>query len=157
MAIFMTIPDVPGEATAKGFEQLIECLSLAHGVSQAATATQSGSLGDANCHHQDISVSKLTDSSSPLLLQNCCEAKNFPEIMIQVTKTVASQQIAYLVVTLTDCILSSVSYSGDGEGSPVESLTINYAKVVWNYTSVDKTGTVGGSTEGAWNLAEQTI
>lgn len=157
MAIFIQIPDIPGEAKAKGFEEQIECLSLAHGVSQAATATQSGSLGDANCHHQDMSLSKLADLATPLLLMACSEAKNFPEIVICVTKTVSSSQMTYFKVTLNECILTSVSYSGDGESAPVESITINYAKVAWEYTSVDKTGTVGGSTEGSYDLEAQSV
>ncbi|MEZ5065014.1 MAG: type VI secretion system tube protein Hcp [bacterium] len=152
MSIFLKIAEVPGESTAKGFEQMIECSSYSHGVSQAATATQSGSLGDANCHHQDVTITKLCDSASPLLAQNCAEAKNFPEVTISITKTVANQQIAYFVVTLTDCIISMVSMSGSDEGAPIESVSINFAKITWNYTSVDKTGTVGGTTEGGWDL-----
>jgi type VI protein secretion system component Hcp len=39
----------------------------------------------------------------------------------------------------------------------MESLSLNYAKVTWNYTKVDKTGTVGGSTEGAWDLQASAV
>lgn len=157
MAIFMQIPDVPGEAKAKGFEELIECQQLGHGVSQAATSTQSGSLGDANCTHQDFSISKLVEASSPQLLEHCCKATDFAEIKITVTKTVQGTQIPYFVVTLSKCILSSVSYSGDAEGAPMETLSINYGKVNWEYTIVDKTGTQGGTTEGAWDLEQQAV
>ena len=154
---FMKIKEIPGESTDKDHKGDYEIMSFSHGVSQPTSASRSTAGGATveRCFHQDFSVTKYIDVGSPDLNLYCCQGKPIEEIVITCYRADAAgdKPIDYMEYTLSDCIVSSISIGGGGGDMPTESITFNYAKIIWKYIP-QKEG--GGGKEGnktsGWDL-----
>jgi type VI secretion system secreted protein Hcp len=155
--------EIPGESTLTGFDDFIECLSYSHGIAQAVLATTSHTgrtTGRPN--FQDMTVSKTLDSTTPLLNYNCAKASNLGEVKLHLVRQDADSSgdyenaLAYMVYTMTDCIISSVSVGGGGGGLPVETLTLNFSKITWTYQQQKEELGSEGNVENFWDQATNT-
>ena len=118
--------DIKGESSTPGFENKIELLSFSHG---DATDRTSGRRD-----HKDMTVSKYLDTVSPLLHRGSLEAKVFPQVDIIVGRNDPGRVSVLLRYTLKDVLISSVSVSGGAGDMPVETLTLNYNSITWDYS-----------------------
>ena len=73
------------------------------------------------------------DKASPVLLQRCATGEHIKEATITVRKAGSKEPLEYLIIKLTDILVSNVSSSGTGDASTSESVTLNYAKIVVEY------------------------
>src|ERR1051325_9226020 len=145
-------PDVRGEATKEGFKNKMELLSFSHGVAMQIT----GDIGasertSGKPNHQDMTVTKYLDSASPVLNQNCCEGKTFPQADVIIGRDDHGSVIELMRYTMKNCLISSVSIGGGGGNKPVEAVTLNYQQISWNYNLPKHDG--GDSVDGKWNLS----
>lgn len=143
-------PDVRGEAMRSGFAGKIELLSFSHGVAMQITGDISNSeRTSGRPNHQDMTVTKYLDSASPVLNQNCCEGKMFPKVDIIIGRDDHGSVIELIRYTMKNVIISSVSIGGGGGDMPVETLTLNYTEIRWDY----KPQRSEEGSEGRWNLS----
>jgi type VI secretion system secreted protein Hcp len=64
-------------------------------------------------------------------------------------------QQKYIHITMNEVLVTSVSTGGSGgEDRLTENVTLNFAKVKYDYTLQDSKGTVAGDKTFAWNIAE---
>ena len=155
--IFCKIEGIKGESTDANHKDEIEILSYNHGVSQptSAVASTSGGGTTARCNHTDLSIVKSMDLASPLLNQQCCQGKHIGEVKLTLRRMDGEKSIPYMVYTMTDAIISSVSVGGGGDDTPTETVTFNYAKIEWEYTKQKRAGGAGGgNTSGSWDLSQ---
>jgi type VI secretion system Hcp family effector len=151
---FLKIDGIKGESTDDAHKDWIEALSFNWGVSQQASATASSSGGGSSqrADFQDLSVVKLMDSASPLLMKACAEGAHIDEVTLELCRA-GGEKLLYMEYKLSNVIISSVSVGGGGGGEPTESLTINYGKINQKYTKQARKGGAGaGNTEGGWDL-----
>lgn len=154
-AIFLDIKDIPGDSDISGFAKQIEVLSFSHGVAAQVTGDVSNTnRTSGRPMHQDFSLTKYVDKASPSLNQQCCEGKSIGKVTVTIGRNDDGEILPFLVYVLTDCVISSVSIGGGGGGKPVESVTLNYSKIEWKYTSQKETGGKEGEVVGKWDLAE---
>lgn len=151
---------IPGESTIKGFEGKIEVYSFSHGVSQAITADSTNAkrtTGKAN--FQDLSVMKTFDLASPGLIEHCTRGTVLPTVKLTMCRSVSGAITPFLVYTLTNVLVSSVSESASsgGDDRPTESVTFNYSAISWAYTSQTSAGGAGPSASTTWNLATNSL
>jgi type VI secretion system secreted protein Hcp len=102
---------------------------------------------------QDVQIVRELDKSSTKLQEACAQGKFFKEAVIEFCTTTDNKQEPYLQYKLTDCIISSYSFSGTASGQPLptEAFTLNYTKAEWTYFTVDpKTGKPKGNTPGKY-------
>ena len=153
-AIFLDIPDIKGQSTIKGFEDKIEILSASHGVAMQITASPSATeRTSGKPNHQDLTVSKYVDLSSCPIIAACNAGTNLKTVTLTVGRNDAGTVLPYLVYTLDNTIVSSVSVSAGGGDRPTETLTLNYSKIKWDYTE-QQVGTGKKGNNGAiWDLA----
>jgi len=147
-------PDVKGESNQSGFENKIELLSFSHGVAMQITgdiSTSERTSGKSN--HQDMTVTKYLDSASPVLYQRCCEGKIFPQAEIIIGRNDSGAVVELMRYTLKGVLISSMSIGGGGGDKPVETVTLNYNQIQWNYTPQrpEQSG-ADEQIEGRWNL-----
>src|SRR5262249_32038506 len=118
--ILLDIPDIKGQSTIKGFEDKIEILSASHGVAMQVTASPSSQeRTSGRPNHQDLTVSKYVDLSTCPIIAACNAATNLKTITLTVGRNDAGTLLPYLVYTLDNTIVSSVSVSaGGGERPP---------------------------------------
>ena len=83
----------------------------------------------------DLHVVKTTDKSSPQLMLACATGKHYPKAVLYIRKAGGES----LTITLTDVLISSYQSGGHGDATPLESLTLNFTKIEFQYTKQNKT------------------
>jgi type VI secretion system secreted protein Hcp len=157
-AIFMNISSIKGDSDVDGHKEEIELLSFSHGVAQQVTADVSNTQRTSGRpNHQDMVVTKYVDKSSPTLNQNCCEGKNIGEVKVTITRNDEGTVLDFLVYTMKDVVISSVSTGGGGGGKPVETVSLNYSAISWTVVVQKKEGGKEGEVVGKWNLATNKV
>ena len=161
MHMKITGPDVPGESTDAGHTNEIELLSFSHGVSRnigPRTTAGSGATGHSN--HGDMSIMKVIDKATPEIQKYICGGQQFGEIKITVDKTNAQGTvIPYMVYTLSNVIISSSQISGGSGGDlAVESVSLNYDKIKWEYTATNPAdGSAAGTVPFTWDVGKNAV
>lgn len=127
MAIYMQIEGIEGTVTEDKHTKWIEVGTLHFGVSRPTEMVSGKSADRANAKPKfsEISASKLYDAASPKLF-SWGTVGTTKKVVIHFTK---DDNSTFLEMTLTNTLLSGYQLSGDTEGDPSESLTLNYTKI----------------------------
>jgi len=144
-------PEEKGESKQAGYEGQIEILSFSWGVSQAAGFSYGEGGGVSKANVQDLSVSFRQNPSSPKLMQSCALGKHYDDALLTCLKAAGEGQEKYLEITLTDVIISSYQTGGSGDDIPIESLSLNFAKVKEEYFKQDDKGVTKSAAIGQYN------
>jgi type VI secretion system secreted protein Hcp len=100
---------------------------------------------------------KKTDASSPLLMLNCATGAHIKEGNFVVRKA-GGTQLEYLKIKLTDILISGFKYWHGSSAQwkdeiPMESITLNFAKVEYQYQKQKPDGTAdGGPIMAGWDV-----
>jgi len=153
---FIKIGTLKGEAKDKVHRDSIDVLAWSWGMSNSGSAQTGGGAGAGKVNVQDLSVTKYVDKSSPDLMLACCNGKHFDKAVLTVRKA-GETPLEYLVITLEDLIITSISTGGSGgEDRLTENVALNFARVKVSYKEQTATGGVGDKPEMGWNIAENT-
>jgi type VI secretion system secreted protein Hcp len=144
-------PDVAGESTQSGYEGQIEVLSFSWGLSQAGGFAYGGGGGVAKANLQDLSISFRQCKGSPTFMEMCATGEHFDKATLTCLKAAGTAQEKYLEIALEDVIVSSYQTGGSGDDMPIESLSLNFAKVTEKYFSQKPDGGVEEAGTGTWN------
>ena len=146
--------DVKGESNMTDYKDKMELLSFSHGVAMQITGDISNSeRTSGKPNHQDMTVTKYLDAASPVLNQSCCEGKPFPQVDIIIRRNDSGKVIELVRYTMKNCLISSISVGGGGGDKPVETVTLNYNQLTWNYTAQKPEVGSEGNVNGKWNLS----
>jgi type VI secretion system secreted protein Hcp len=155
--VFLKLTEIPGDSTDDKFKNQIEVMSFSSGVSMpAGPRSYSGSAPNERASFSDFSITKGVDSSSPALFKAACIGKNIDEAVLSVNRSdsKSGDKITYMTYTMNDCMITTYQASGsDGSGLPVESFSLNYAKIQVQYQVTDKTGAPKGAKVAGWDVA----
>ena len=154
--VFLNLEGIPGDSTDSKHKNQIEVLSFSSGVSMpTGPRSFSGSAPNERASLSDMSITKVVDSSSPALFKAVCTGQNIASATLTVNRSdTKGGKIPYLVYKLKDVIMSSYQCSGsDGSGLPVESFSMNYAKISVEYQVTDVTGASKGAKVAGWDVA----
>lgn len=154
--VFIKIAGIEGEATRKGFEKAIEIYSFSWG------ATNPSSIGTGTTGHgsgkvsiSDFNIMKKSETSSAKLFQHCCSGTPIPSVSVHFLKAGGEESVEFLKYTFTDCVVSSLQWSGSsgGDNQPTESMSLAFAKVEIEYKQ-QGTKDAKGSNKGmaAWDI-----
>lgn len=137
-------PEVPGEATAKGFEGAIEILSFSFGASNSINPIGGGS-GSGKAHMSEFNVMKKTDIASATFFQNCCKGKHFDKATVSFRKA-GGEQVVYLTYEFEKVFVTAIQWSGStgGDDVPTESASFAFKKVTITYSSQSDAGEAAG-------------
>jgi len=149
--MYLKIEGVPGESQDKNHKDWIEVLSYKWGVSQSAAA--------ARADHQDFSVTKCIDKSSPLLAVYACAggtpfgSSPIEYAQLQICSAEDSNN-CFMEYLISDVNVTSVSPVGNVNTSdplPIEEVSFNYSKIEWTYVTID-----GNSIHTGWDIVADT-
>ena len=142
MAIYMDFDGVKGDVTTADYKGWIELNSFQFGVSRAVSSGAGGATRESSAPSiSEIVVSKYLDASSPKLYQDSLAGAFDTKVTIKMTSTTKNKVETFLTYELTDCGVSSYSQSSGGD-APVESLSLNFTKIMMTPTPLDKSGQV---------------
>jgi len=129
--IFAKIGDIKGESLDSKHKDEVEVLSWSWGVAQSGSITGGGGQGKASFN--DFHFTHPIDKSSPVLMKACATGSHIKDATITVRKAGKGQQ-EYLIIKMTDIIITGVSPSGSGDSAATaESVALQFAKVELEY------------------------
>jgi type VI secretion system secreted protein Hcp len=153
MPIYMKYGNVKGTVTEAGHKDWIELNSLQWGVGRGIS-TPVGSATERETSApsvSEITVSKLLDGASPMLVQESLTGKG-ESCQIDFLQTQKGTLEVYLTLTLTNTMLSGFSFSTGGD-RPSESLSLNFTKIEYKYTPRVLDNTAGSPIPVSYDLA----
>jgi type VI secretion system secreted protein Hcp len=104
----------------------------------------------------EISLDKVCDKSSVTLYQNCVTGKHIKSGTITCRKNDGDQKVEYLIVKLTDIMVSKVAFSGDGDAPALaEKVELSFAEFRLDYKVQNDTGSAGGAKSFQFNVQRQ--
>ena len=156
MAVDMTVKigdKIKGESVIAGHEAEIDVLSFSFGGSQSGTMHTSTGGGAGKANVQDLSLTKWVDLASADLMLACFNGTHIAEAVLTARKA-GEKPLEYLKITMTDCLIASVSTGGSGsEDRFTENVSINFAKVKVDYDTQVAKGGKGAHGSMEFNIA----
>ena len=142
---FLKLNGIEGESQT--FDGQIDVLSFSEGVSNAGSydAGTGGNTGQSS--FAEVTISKNTDKSSPTLRQFCALGTAIDTATISCYKQAGDNQLLYLKITLHNVVITSIQGSGTGGSTePIpEVLSLDFAKIEYDYTQQSNTGDALGT------------
>lgn len=152
VSIFARIGSIKGESQHARHKDEIEVLSWSWGMSQSGTMGHGGGRGAGKASFQDFSFTHHLDKASPLLMRACATGEHIKQATITVGRAGTGPQ-EYLVITMTDVLVTSVSTSANVEGEgTVEGVALAFAKVDLEYKPQKPDGSLDAGIHFTWNL-----
>ena len=129
---------IDGAVTTKEHEKWIELNSFQFGVGRAiGTAARGAATREASEPSiSEITISKRLDKSSTKLFMDAVAGDLSSTVKFKFTTTTKDKVDTYLAFELTNCGVSGHSISSGGD-APVETLSLNFTKIMFTYTERD--------------------
>ena len=149
--IFVKLGDIKGESVDSKHKGEINLLSWSWGVvgplRNSPKQPQSPvGPGQPACS-QDIVITKLVDRASPALFAKAAAGDSVGKATFSMRRSDAENTQDFLVITLTDVIITSVSQGGGGETTPTESVSLGFSSAKVTYNPQSDTGSGGDPIE----------
>ena len=148
--IFLKLQGIPGSSRDARHKDEIEVNSIQYGLNNTGTQSFGGGGGAGKVQFQDISFTKKVDKSSPALMTSCLNGARIPQAVIALRKA-GSNPVDFYKVTLSDVLVSGYSIGSGGE-APMESISLNFAKVDWEYLVQSPDGSLKPGAKGGWDV-----
>jgi len=158
--VYLTIDGIKGESADHAHQGWIEVTSAQWGVVQprSATASTGGGHTAERCEHKSISLTKLTDLASPILMQTCSSGRTIPKAKLEFMRADSDgTPIRYYEVELENVLVGSIDQVVHPGTGLHDAFTLKFSKVRWRYTQQRISGGTGGGTVGGWDLATNRI
>ena len=151
-AIVMQVSGITGDSRIEGKKDWIDLYSYQQGMATSVTlGTGTGGPVVSKPVHSDITLSKNLDRSSVPIALKLNTGTKFATVVIEFL-TSGSTPKTYYRITLSDAYFTSLSTSSGGD-QPVESVSIFYSKIMWEYFPNDPSGVPGTTpVKGEWNV-----
>jgi type VI secretion system secreted protein Hcp len=150
--MFIKIEGIDGESKDSAHEGEIDVLAWSWGMSQSGSMHGGGGGGSGKVSIQDLSFTHYIDKSTGNLMLYCANGKHIPECVMVVRKA-GESPLEYVVMTMTDCLVTSVSTGGSGgEDRLTENVTLNFAQVKVEYQEQAADGSGSPGPEFSWNI-----
>jgi type VI secretion system secreted protein Hcp len=130
---FLKIDGIPGESTDSKHKGEIEVLSWSWGETHPAPAGGGGGGGAGKVEMTDLHVSANFTKASAQLLLACASGKHFKNAVLAGRRGGAKAQGDFLTFSLTDVLVSSFQTGGTTAEAPLDSVSLNFAKIEVTY------------------------
>jgi type VI secretion system secreted protein Hcp len=152
--IFLKMDPVKGESKDSKHKDEIEIQSFGFGASQTGTFSSGGGGGAGKVNIQDLSLTHYMDTASPSLFQAISQGTHFGKAILTVRKAGGKDALEYFKITLEDVIITSLQDSvHSGDERPMESFSLNFRKITYDYTTQTEKGGAGSSNPVTWDVA----
>jgi type VI secretion system secreted protein Hcp len=151
---FLKLGTLKGESVVKGFEDQMQILSWAWGMSQTGTTHAASGGGAGKVDVQDLQISKNMDAASPNLALACCKGTHYDSATLTMRKA-GGTALEYVTLTLTDVLVSSYSVSSGGGDLLQDTVSLNFGKFKYSYQPQDNKGAKkGGAIDATYDIAK---
>jgi type VI secretion system secreted protein Hcp len=146
---------IQGETQDKEFKPKggIDVLAWSWGMSQSGTTHMGSGGGAGKATFQDLSFTKYADKATTALMNHLALGSHIDECKLTCRKAGEGQK-HYIEITMHECIVSSLSTGGSGgEDRLTENVTLNFAKVKFEYFLQDEHGATKSGGDLNWDIA----
>ena len=150
MQTHLKIAGIDGESTHKGHENEIELSWWNWGIENAAKPGSGGGSGAGKATAHALAFTHHYDRASPQLAKACAQGKHLTTATLSARKVGKGQQ-DFLVITLSNVLVTSVSVSGDNDEIG-ESVSLSYEKIQVTYKPQDAKGGLGPGVGFGWDI-----
>ena len=149
----LEIDGIKGESSDKKHKDTIEISSFSWGVSQTGAHSSGGGGGAGKASFQDLHFTTHVNKASPLLFKRCATGEHIKKATLFVRKAGGNQE-DYLTIKLTDVLVSSYQTkpSSDSDAVPTDQVSLNFAKIEFDYRPQLSSGQLGAPVHGGWDL-----
>jgi type VI secretion system secreted protein Hcp len=148
---FLKIEGVEGESTDDKHKGTIEIDSFSWGVSNAGSMASGGGGGAGKASFQDIHFTMKVSKASPKLMMAVATGEHMKSVELTLRKA-GSTQTDYYTITLSDVLVSSYSTSGESGSVPTEQVSLNYAKIEFQYIPTNPDGRAGEAVKAGYDV-----
>jgi type VI secretion system secreted protein Hcp len=150
---FLKIDGIEGESYDAKHKGAIQIETYNFGANQTGSHSAGGGGGAGKAHLHDFSFVMLANKASPKLFLACCNGQHIPKAVL-ICRKAGKEQQEYLKVTLSDLLISSFQSGGPhkGELMPFDSVSLNFAKIEFEYREQKADGALAGSIKAGWDL-----
>ena len=138
---FLKIDGIEGESEDEKHGGQIDVESWSWGATQAGTMAAGGGGGAGKVNMQDFHFTMKVNKASPKLMLSCAQGKHIPSVTFVARKAGEKQQ-EFMTYKLSDVLISSYQTGAAGE-IPTDQVSLNFAKIEFEYQTQDKSGKVG--------------
>lgn len=154
---YMKIDGIDGESKRADHEGEIDLFGVQWGAAQTSSAAVGSGRTRGRAVVQDVTLNKYYDAASPYLALACMQGKSFEEIVIAVRKDSGEAHLDYLIITLTNVIISHYTMNGSGpkdtdDDMIVETVGLSCEKVAFKYTVQADDHSAGDEHEVEYNI-----
>ena len=152
---FLKIDGIDGESQDSKHKGEIDLESWSWGQSNTAHGATGGGHGAGKVSMQDFHFVMKVNKSSPKLMQACASGEHLKSALLTCRKAGKDQQ-EYLQIKFSDCLVSSYQ-TGGHEGTsvvPTDQISLNFAKIEYDYKEQKPDGTLGGKVHGGWDVKQ---
>jgi type VI secretion system secreted protein Hcp len=154
--MFLKITDVKGESKDKTHPGEIEIESFSWGATQLGTSSHGTGAGAGKVSMGDFCFIMRNNSASPNLFLFCANGKHLKEAKLTCRKAGGKQE-DFLVVTMSDCLISSYQTGGSQSGEvPMDQISLNYSKIGMDYLAQDEKGITTSAGKKSWDMKTNT-
>jgi len=150
---FLKIDGVEGESQDHKHKSEIQLESWSWGESQMGTHSGGGGGGAGKVSMQDFHFVKKVDKSTPKLFLHCATGEHIKKAVLTCRKA-GGKQDAFLIVTMSDLLVSSYQTGGSGHSDivPTDQISMNFSKIEWEYKEQKADGSFGGSVKAGYDV-----
>lgn len=150
---YLKIDGIPGESQDGKQKDEIDIESWSWGETNAGTHTRGGGGGAGRVQMQDFHFVMKINKASPKLMLACASGEHIKNAILTCRKAGKDQQ-PFLKVTFSDLLVSSYQTGGSGHSDvvPTDQISLNFAKIEFEYKEQKADGTLGGAVKAGWDL-----
>lgn len=150
--IILEIKDIKGNCTIAGYADQIILHSFNHSVSMSMQMDASNTERTVGRPmFSEMSFSKMTDLSTPLLYAACAKGQKLGDAKIHIGRNQEGKFMSLMEYVLTNAMVSNIS-TGGGGGTPSDSFSLNFTQIKFNFTQQDSDSVKKGFTDFGWDM-----
>ena len=149
---FLKLKGIEGESQDDKHKNEIDVLSWSWGETQSGTHAGGGGGGAGKVSMQDFHFTMQMNKATPKLMLMCATGEHIPDALLTCRKAGTKQQ-EFLLIKMTDLLVSSYQTGGGGGDTvPIESISLNFSKVEFEYKEQKADGSLAGAIKAGYDL-----
>ncbi|MBM7567503.1 Hcp family type VI secretion system effector [Paenibacillus sacheonensis] len=144
LQVYLKLDGIPGESTAKGFEQWIPVSDVEFGF-EAPVTRLSGAASPGKPAISNLSFSKLYDTASAPIFLSAMQGKPIKSASLVFVKP-GPTPVKFLTISLSNVFVASYDFN-----DTVESISIAYGIISFAYASQKPDGSLNTAAKSAWD------
>ena len=150
---FLKLGEIKGESGDHKYKEWIDVNSWSWGATQQASSHTGGGGGAGKVQMQDFHFSSFLNTATADLIYHISAGKHIPKATL-ICRKAGDKPLEFLKISFDDVLISSYQTGGSegGDARPMESYTLNFAKVKIEYFQQQKDGSGKAAGVAAWDV-----